>query len=87
MTKLITAEEARAMSKSDDIERYLYQINQQIRFATQHHDHSIGISIWECTEVMAVRLSGRLQGAGYSVRYNRSPNGHVWFVISWEENK
>jgi hypothetical protein len=83
MTKLISAEEARAMSGSDDIERHLYHINQQIRFATQHHDRSVGVSVWECTEVMAARLSGRLQGAGYGVRYNRSPNGSVWFVISW----
>ena len=83
MTKLITAEEARALSGSDDIEHHLYLINQQIRFATQHHDRSTGMSIWDCSEVMAARLSGRLQGAGYSVRYNRNPNGHVWFVISW----
>lgn len=83
MVKLISAEEARVLSELDDIERHIYHINQQIRFATQHHDRSTGISIWECTEAMAARLSGRLQGAGYGVRYNRDPNGHVWFVVSW----
>ena len=83
MTKLITAEEARAMSGPDDIERYLYRINQQIRFATQHHDRSVGTSVWDCTEAMAARLSDRLQGAGYNVRYDRNPNGYAWFVISW----
>ena len=83
MTKLLTAEEARAMSGTDDIERHIYHINQQIRFATQHHEHSVGVSLWGCDEKMAARLSGRLQGAGYGVRYNRSPNGSVWMVVSW----
>ena len=83
MTKLITAEEARARSGIDDIERHIYHINQQIRFATQHHDHSVGVSLWDCDEVMAARISGRLRGAGYGTRYNRSPNGSVWMVVSW----
>ena len=83
MTKLISAEEARAMSGPDDIERHIYHINQQIRFATQHHDYSVGVSLWDCDERMAVRISGRLRGAGYGTRYNRSPNGSVWMVVSW----
>ena len=81
--KLITAEEARAMSDSDGLTHHIYKINRQIWYASNHHERNTALTLWDCDDRTMVRISARLQAAGYSVRYRSYDNGHAWVEIGW----
>lgn len=81
--RLIPAEEARAMSDPDGLALYIYKINRQIWYATNHQERNTALTLWDCDERAMVRISARLQAAGYSVRYRRYDNGSAWVEIGW----
>ena len=82
MTKLITAEEARAMSDADIVKRYMYRIDRKIREATKFHLHSIGMCI-EGNDQLRVTLTTRLRALGYYVQYKQITDKACWLVVSW----
>ena len=81
--KLIPAEEARAISDPDGLAFHIYKINRQIRCAASHYERRVAFSLWECDELTMVKISARLQAAGYSVKYHRQGVDNVWVEIGW----
>ena len=81
--RLIPAEEARAMSDPDGLALHIYKINRQIWYASNHHERNTALTLWDCDDRTMVRISARLQAAGYSVRYHRQGEDNVWVEIGW----
>lgn len=86
MSKLITAKEAVALSNPDtNIDKHIDYINQQIRYACQHHEHYVACDLWDCTYRTAIAVAARLRAAGYCFKWHFAggANNRAWFEISW----
>ena len=83
LIRLIPAEEARAMSDPDGLALYIHKINRQIWYASNHHERNTALTLWGCDERAMVKISARLQAAGYGVRYHRQGEDNVWVEIGW----
>ena len=81
--KPIPAEEARAMSDPDGLALHIYKINRQIWYASNHHERNTALTLWDCDDRTMIRISARLQAAGYSVRYHKQGVDNVWVEIGW----
>ena len=87
MSKLITAKEAVALSNPEtNINKHIEYINQQIRYACQHHEHYVACDLWDCTYHTAIAIAARLRAAGYCFKWHfevGSDMNRAWFDISW----
>lgn len=86
MSKLITAKEAFALSNLEtNIDKHIDYINQQIRYACQHHDCQVACDLWDCTYRTAIAIAARLRAAGYCFKwhFDGGVNNRAWFNISW----
>ena len=84
MAKLITAKEAIALSNPEtNIDKHIDYINQQIRYACQHHENHVCCDLWDCSDSTAVAISARLRAAGYCFSWTDLLYDRKWFTISW----
>ena len=88
MAKLITAKEAFALSNPEtNIDKHIDYINQQIRYACQHHENYVACELWDCSYNTAIAVAARLRAAGYCFKWHFTGgvnnNNSAWFDISW----
>ena len=88
MTKLITAKEAFALSKSEiNIDKHIEHINAQIKWACQSHHTRASCLLDPCSSREAVKIAARLRAAGYCCKWESGIDDKMaWFAISWGES-
>jgi hypothetical protein len=86
MTKLITAEEAFALSASSKcIDSHIRHINKIIEVACTYGESNTVFDLWHCSSSNAVKIAAHLKAAGYCFRWHEvetNENRTRWYV-SW----
>jgi hypothetical protein len=85
MSKLITAEEAVALSNFDaNIDRHIELINTRIKWACRRHNNRASCLLDPCSKKEAIRIAAQLRAAGYCYKWESMVDDRiVRFTISW----